>query len=155
MMRTFILALFFLVALVAAEHLRGSEQEDRDLAGQTICSMVPTEDMWVALVKPMGTPPAAARAAYQACVAAQNGGNLREGLITRPGCYEQASVQTWLKSEKGVFECRSNKDCADARISDRCYYYYGRSTCKNDIQVKPQCDTIPVAIGGPNIAGGP
>jgi hypothetical protein len=147
MMRTLILALCFIATAMSAEtRLRGS-QETRDLA-QTICSLVPTEADWIALVRP-ATPEAEAaqRANYQACVAKQNGTAGDDGTVktdetvTRPGCYEPASVSTWKNGPFAAnFECRSNQECVD--YTGKCYYYYNRSSCTKTIQLKPECDSI-------------
>lgn len=150
-MRTLILAFALLAtAMSSAENrlLRGaSSQEARKL--ETFCELVPTADMWVELVAHI-TDEATARAEYQACLDALNGGGnddddnatrTDEQVVTRPGCYEPSSVTSWKNGVHAAnFTCTSNVECVD--YDGMCYYYYDASSCVDDFQKKPECDSI-------------
>lgn len=108
-----------------------------------------TEQQWVDLVA-FSTPEADAIAKYQACVATQLGGQnatRTTGLITG-NCYGSVAVMGWKAAGFGEFACNSNQECANAGLSDRCFYMYNQSSCtRSDTRMAAECNTAPVAIG--------
>lgn len=156
MIRPLALALFLSTALIHADHLRGNvaimdeTEQPRDLAAVDPCTLM-TEQQWVNLVA-FSTPKEDAIQKYRECVAAQlpDGAaqnTTRTARITG-NCYGNVAVMGWKGAGLGEFECTSNQECANAGLSDRCFYMYNASSCtRSDTRMAPECNTIPVPIG--------
>lgn len=152
-MRTFILAFALLAVTARADNLRGSARnEQRDL--QAICTLpgLTLED-YIDLMVAANRTEADARRIWNTCLV--NQGELRTDAITAP-CYDSGPVRTYT-SFSGNWECRSNQECADQGISDRCFYKLnsprGSSCTKLNWDWKAECGSIPVPIGsGPTIS---
>lgn len=148
-MRTFILVFALLAMAVHAENLRGAgeQNEQRDL--QAICKIPGlTLDDYIALMKRAGRSAAIARTNWNNCLANQAPA-LRTDVVGAP-CYDSGPVRTFL-SFSGDWQCRSNKDCADQGVSDRCYYKLngarGSSCNKKSWDWKAECGTPIVPVG--------